>query len=687
VKLILFYIANDNKALSDAKRWLKQKEIKEIIVITLPDQKEDFPEPSSDDPKITITPAQPDITGQIYELIQRSNTEHDILFIESGMWVEHDSIITLKETLDAAEKNGIASPRYRHSQYEHTLSELPPYNRIYNIDTSCLLIKRAVFDYFWLLCDFEGLASIFYILQNFCLFVCDFGYSTIRSNRAVVQQEKRSPLPDREQQEILDSRYPHYEKLCNQYQRTEIHALEHFSEVLSDADRKKKILIDLIQLQACYNGTNEYSLSLLWSFIKNYNEMYDIHVFVPEKADEFHGLTSRGLKTIHTENNDQIFDIVIVTFHHITKKHQVYLNQNALKIVFCVLDIIMLRCNYIKTIIPDMDDIFRMSFKLTDGLICISDSTKKDLLSYYADVPDLLCKQIKTIRPAPKTDKATPTPTELPFDQYILIMGSPYKHKMLSETVETVCNSEHNFIVVGLGKGEFLYPNVYGYSSGNLDAQHMAYLFNKCEMLIFPSCYEGFGLPVFEALTENKPTLLMDNEMNRELRDFLPDFHEHFHLFKSLNELNSSIKAAKSKQYKPGTISWTWDKHAGELNGFIKQILKTEVNVQRLNERWQYFNAFDHTVTVLEKTQKELADTEYELGITQNKLGIIKNKLMDTQYDLEYAQDALMDTKQALDNLLSSRSYRLTRKCIAILCPPNSIRRRIATRIISAFAR
>jgi len=333
----------------------------------------------------------------------------------------------------------------------------------------------------------------------------------------------------------------------------------------------------------------------------------------------------------------------------------------------------MLRCNYIKTIVPDMDDIFRLSFKLTDGLICISDSTKKDLLSYYTDVPDLLKKPIKTIRPAPKTDKTIPTPTKLPFEQYILIMGSPYKHKLLKDTIETVRKSEHNFIVVGLGKGEFLYPNVYGYGSGNLDEQHMAYLFNKCDMLIFPSCYEGFGLPVFEALTENKPILLMDNEMNRELRDFLPDFHEHFHFFRSLNELDSSIKTTQSKQYKPGTISWTWDKHAEELNGFIEQILNSEVNTQRLNERWRYFNAF-------EQTQKELADTEYELAITQNRL-------VDTQYDMEYAQDALMDTKQALDNLLSSRSYRLTRKCITILCPPNSIRRRIATKIISAFTR
>ncbi len=55
--------------------------------------------------------------------------------------------------------------------------------------------------------------------------------------------------------------------------------------------------------------------------------------------------------------------------------------------------------------------------------------------------------------------------------------------------------------VVKLG----LQKNVY--FAGYCDADHLSYLYNKAEVFVFPSLYEGFGLPVIEAMACGCPVI------------------------------------------------------------------------------------------------------------------------------------------------------------------------------------
>lgn len=42
--------------------------------------------------------------------------------------------------------------------------------------------------------------------------------------------------------------------------------------------------------------------------------------------------------------------------------------------------------------------------------------------------------------------------------------------------------------------------------AGEIDDSHKTWLFNNCDAFVFPSLYEGFGLPVLEAMSFGKPT-------------------------------------------------------------------------------------------------------------------------------------------------------------------------------------
>ncbi|RWZ78349.1 MAG: glycosyltransferase [Candidatus Microsaccharimonas sossegonensis] len=53
--------------------------------------------------------------------------------------------------------------------------------------------------------------------------------------------------------------------------------------------------------------------------------------------------------------------------------------------------------------------------------------------------------------------------------------------------------------------------------TGNVSGEELNYLYEECEVLLFPSEYEGLGLPVLEAVEKNKPVACSDIMVFREI--------------------------------------------------------------------------------------------------------------------------------------------------------------------------
>jgi glycosyltransferase involved in cell wall biosynthesis len=53
----------------------------------------------------------------------------------------------------------------------------------------------------------------------------------------------------------------------------------------------------------------------------------------------------------------------------------------------------------------------------------------------------------------------------------------------------------------------------------NLNDEQISWLYRKCRLFIFPSSYEGFGIPLLEAMAAEKPFLLSDIAVFRELSE------------------------------------------------------------------------------------------------------------------------------------------------------------------------
>jgi glycosyltransferase involved in cell wall biosynthesis len=128
---------------------------------------------------------------------------------------------------------------------------------------------------------------------------------------------------------------------------------------------------------------------------------------------------------------------------------------------------------------------------------------------------------IETLRP----DQAVLDRFSLRHRPYFLFIGSPASNKNLARAVEAfqkLGRDDVAFVLVGKAGKAFshglsatLPPNVI--QTGRLEDAEIAALYGNAEALVFPSLYEGFGIPPLEAMSLACPVLAADIPVLREV--------------------------------------------------------------------------------------------------------------------------------------------------------------------------
>lgn len=165
----------------------------------------------------------------------------------------------------------------------------------------------------------------------------------------------------------------------------------------------------------------------------------------------------------------------------------------------------------------------RKSIEAADQIVCISESTKRDLLKFY---PSLSEKKIAIIYLGPTTlnqqtklpsisDIANARGIQIANQNYFLMVGKldGYKNAKL---IFDLLNQNHKarnfkFLCVGGGRTSKIreiavrnYPENFVFLDFVKD-EELAILYRNAIGLIYPSLYEGFGLPIIEAMANSCP--------------------------------------------------------------------------------------------------------------------------------------------------------------------------------------
>jgi len=226
-----------------------------------------------------------------------------------------------------------------------------------------------------------------------------------------------------------------------------------------------------------------------------------------------------------------------------------------------------------------------------DHIISISDNTKKDIVEYYKVEPE----KISTIplsggfedfvREGGKSIKQKGIP-----DNYILFVGSRSKYKNFQAFVREISPVliKENIALVAAGGGLMNHEELDLLKKLGIEDRVIAFphvsdellagLYSKALLFVFPSLYEGFGLPVLEAMQCGCPALLSDNsslpEVGGEAAAYFDPFTEgslHDQLVKLIRdeERKKSMVTAGIEQVKNFNWDATAQKHVAVYKSLV----------------------------------------------------------------------------------------------------------------------
>ncbi len=150
-----------------------------------------------------------------------------------------------------------------------------------------------------------------------------------------------------------------------------------------------------------------------------------------------------------------------------------------------------------------------------DHFLCISENTKKDLIEYY----NVNEKKISVTHLASFIDNNQVIVNKITYP-FFLYVGSRKRYKnfrLLLKAFSNLKDIKDNFKIICFGGGNFLKEEVDYIKELSLNPTKikniqgsdkvLVSLYKQAEALIYPSMYEGFGLPILEAMSCGCPVI------------------------------------------------------------------------------------------------------------------------------------------------------------------------------------
>lgn len=236
---------------------------------------------------------------------------------------------------------------------------------------------------------------------------------------------------------------------------------------------------------------------------------------------------------------------IFINFNKIYKKLDIYhglsneipLNiDKKVKKIITVHDLIFLLFpNYYKLIDREIYKFkLRNSLNNADKIITISNTTKNDLLNFFKiDEQRIVtiyqsCNEIFKKKYDKNQINEVLNKYKLP-NQFILFVGRIEPRKNLELIIKSIRDIDISLIVIGkktdyykkindlikffnIEKKVLFFDNIY-------DNEELAKIYQASSLCVYPSLYEGFGIPIIEAIYSNVPIIVSDINIFKEVTD------------------------------------------------------------------------------------------------------------------------------------------------------------------------
>lgn len=168
---------------------------------------------------------------------------------------------------------------------------------------------------------------------------------------------------------------------------------------------------------------------------------------------------------------------------------------------------------------------FRYACKHADRVVAISEHTKRDIIEYFDIAPEKIdvvyqtCSSIFKKKISKEKKTAVAAKYKLP-EQFLLYVGSIIERKNLLNLVKAIHSIKGilRIPLIVVGEGKAYKEEVLSYVKKHDLEKHIIFLknityadlpalYSLSKIFIYPSKYEGFGIPVIEALWTKTPVI------------------------------------------------------------------------------------------------------------------------------------------------------------------------------------
>ncbi|MFQ9650147.1 MAG: glycosyltransferase family 4 protein [Enterocloster sp.] len=322
-------------------------------------------------------------------------------------------------------------------------------------------------------------------------------------------------------------------------------------------------------------------------FSQNYylSNMVKIKKFLPHGNMLLNELVTIG-SILWNRIKGKEYDVIHPTYycpHFLEKK---WVKKGKSKVIVTVYD--MIHEMYMSEEYEFIEQKHKM-LHLADGIIAISDCTKKDILKFC---PDIREDKIKVIYLG--NSMCTPGKNEnyrIIKGKYILFVGERRGYKnfdIVLRALKLLIKKYPEMHLLCAGGGELRSEEYDRITKLNLqgkviqvtlDDTELFWAYKNAECFVFPSLYEGFGIPILEAFFCECPVILSKRSCFPEIAEDAAlyfDGYQDEDLYRKIDELlcRGNIRGIYVERGIKRLENFSWDKTAKQTKEFYEEIVK-----------------------------------------------------------------------------------------------------------------
>jgi len=213
-------------------------------------------------------------------------------------------------------------------------------------------------------------------------------------------------------------------------------------------------------------------------------------------------------------------------FHGLSNELPFRINKTGVRAVVTIHDLIFLRFPEYYSFIDRQIYTwkFRYACRVADWIIATSEATKKDIISHFGTNPNKITVVYQTCNPVFKVrvDSGMKTLVKqkhaLP-DQYILYLGTIEKRKNALTLIKAYAKAKIDIPLIIAGKPTSYLKEIDAFIADNpgkkdkilfrhsIPSEDLPAIYQSATLFAYPSVFEGFGIPILEAMYSGVPVL------------------------------------------------------------------------------------------------------------------------------------------------------------------------------------